>query len=265
MTHATLDPYQKGDSLLHRLDARVHLPLTLAFILVTALLPFSAWPAYILLTALVWAIALLSDLGIGYVLKRSLIALPFALAAIPVLFTIPGETLFSLGGWQISQPGAERLLSVLLKSWISVQAAILLAATHTLSELLLAMRALRLPRLLVSVMGLMWRYLYVMVEEAGRMMRAREARSAAPIGSARHLGGSLAFRARVTGGMAGSLLLRSFERSERVYAAMLARGYDGEVRSLPTPGVRAAHKTILWAGLLVLAGILFIGIIAGAG
>jgi cobalt/nickel transport system permease protein len=115
VTHATLDPYQKGDSALHRLDARVQLPLTLGFILVTALLPVRAWAVYLLLVAVVWAAALFSELGLGYVLKRSLIALPFALAALPVLFTIPGAPLWYIGSLTISQPGLERFAAVLLK------------------------------------------------------------------------------------------------------------------------------------------------------
>ena len=263
MTHATLDPYQKGDSALHRLDARVQLPLTLGFILVTALLPVRAWAVYLLLVAVVWAAALFSELGLGYVLKRSLIALPFALAALPVLFTIPGAPLWYIGSLTISQPGLERFAAVLLKSWISVQAAILLAGTHNLSELLLAMRALRFPRLLVAVMGLMWRYLYLIVDEAARLMRARQARSGEAASEQGKKGGTVVWRAKVTGGMAGSLLLRSFERSERVYAAMLARGYDGEVRSLSVPGISTIHRRVLWTGLTVLAILLLFGILLG--
>jgi cobalt/nickel transport system permease protein len=144
-----------------------------------------------------------------------------------------------------------------------VQAAILLAGTHNLSELLLAMRALRFPRLLVAVMGLMWRYLYLIVDEAARLMRARQARSGEAASEQGKKGGTVVWRAKVTGGMAGSLLLRSFERSERVYAAMLARGYDGEVRSLPVPGISTIHRRVLWTGLAVLVVLLLFGILLG--
>ena len=61
-----LDPYRPADSFLHRLDARIKLVLTLSFILVSALLPVGAWPAYVLLAALVWSWALLSSLGIVF-------------------------------------------------------------------------------------------------------------------------------------------------------------------------------------------------------
>jgi cobalt/nickel transport system permease protein len=123
--------------------------------------------------------------------------------------------------------------------------------------LLKAMRAVHVPRLLVAMFGLMWRYLFILVDEGLRLMRARTARSGAPAvqaGSRRApWGGALVWRARVTGGMAGSLFLRAFERSERVYVAMLSRGYDGEVRSLALAPLTPGSRLALVAGLVLLA------------
>ena len=81
--------------------------------------------------------------------------------------------------------------------------------------------------MLVSIVAFMYRYVFVLVDEAQRLLRARAARSA---GVGAGTGGTIAWRARVSGGMAGSLFLRTYERSERIYLAMLARGFDGEVR-----------------------------------
>ena len=100
----------------------------------------------------------------------------------------------------------------------------------------------------------MWRYLFVLVDEVMRLMRAREARSGHPAERVGRIGGSLAWRARVTGGMAGNLMLRSFDRSERIYAAMASRGYDGEVRGLPR-ACRLAWA-VLAGGLMLLALVL---------
>jgi cobalt/nickel transport system permease protein len=255
-----LDPYQEGSSLVHRLDARVKLVLVLAFILTTALTPTGAWPAYLLLLALALSAELLSDLGVGFYLRRALLAAPFVLAALPVLFTLDGPALAHLPfGLVLSGPGLERFASVALKSWISVQAAILLASTTRFPEILIAMRALRLPRLLVAIIGLMWRYLFVMADEAARLMRARQARSAESGQAGLRAGGSLPWRARVTGGMAGSLLLRSLERSDRIYMAMLSRGYDGEPRALPQPAIPPSGWAALGTGLALLALLLSIG------
>jgi cobalt/nickel transport system permease protein len=260
-----LDPYRDGASPVHRLDPRVKLPLAVAFIVTAALLPPGVWPAYVLLFAVAFSVVLVSGLGAGYVYKRALLAAPFVIAALPLLFTIDGPALlsFTLGPWTITltEPGLVRFLSVALKSWLSVQVAIVLAATTSFPDLLAAMRALRLPRLLVAVVGLMWRYLFVLVDEVMRIMRAREARSGEPAQRAGRIGGSIPWRARVTGGMAGNLMLRSFDRSERIYAAMASRGYDGEVRGLPRLPVPPFAWAVLAGGLLFLALILLLGLV----
>ncbi len=252
-----LDPYHPGNSLIHRLDPRIKLLLVVSFILTNALLPTSAWPVYILLFALILSAELLSELGVSCVLKRSLLALPFVLAALPLMFTTSGPTLFSLpvgpATIHISLTGLARFASITLKSWMSIQAAIVLSASTSFPDLLVAMRAMRVPRVMVSIFGLMWRYLFVLVDEATRLMRARMARSGQSEQPGIKTGGSLSWRARVTGGMAGSLFMRAFERSDRIYLAMLSRGYDGEAHSLPLPDIRAPQWVILTAGLGMLA------------
>jgi cobalt/nickel transport system permease protein len=260
-----LDPYRPRNSPVHRLDPRVKLVLTVAFILTAALAPQGAWPVYILLFASIVSVEIVSALGVGYVLKRAALAFPFALAALPVIFTAPGPVMLSLPlGLTLSQPGLERFFSIALKSWISMQAAIVLAASTPFPDLLVAMRAVKLPRLLVAIIGLMWRYIFVLVDEALRLIRARAARSGTGAESGARAGGSITWRARVTGGMAGNLFLRGIERSDRIYTAMLSRGYDGEVRSLPLPGVQPWHWAALAGGLAILVLLLAIGFLLGA-
>lgn len=260
MMHANfLDPYYESVSPVHQLDSRVKLALVVAFVLTAALTPVGAWPVYVLLMALALSAELLSGLGIGYYLRRALLALPFVLAALPVLFTTDGAVIAHLPlNLTISEPGLARFASVALKSWISVQAAVLLATTTPFPQILVAMRALRVPRLLVAIIGLMWRYLFVMADEALRLMRARQARSSHAVNGGK-VGGTLAWRAKVTGGMAGNLFLRSLERSDRIYMAMLARGYDGEMRSLPLPKLGGGSWLVLAAGFVLLAALLALG------
>ena len=115
---------------------------------------------------------------------------------------------------------------------------------------------MRLPRLLVAIIGFMYRYLAVLTGEASRLNRARLSRSAVVEGRG---GGSLRWRAGVVGGMVGSLFLRSYERSERVYAAMQARGFDGEFRSMGGRALTAAD----WAAFAVVATAIAAFIVAG--
>jgi len=255
-----LDPYQFRSSLVHQLDARIKLILAVFFILTTALTPVAAWPVYILLLAIVFSIALLSELGIGFVLKRAVLALPFMLAAIPIIFTIPGTPLFEfhIFSWTFTATveGIERFLSIALKSWISVQMAIILASSTPYPDLLVAMRAVHIPRLLVAIFSLMWRYLFVMVDEALRLLRARASRSGHSGNSHLKTGGSIAWRARVAGGMAGNLFLRGYERSERIYMAMLSRGYDGEIRTTSLAKMSPGSWLILFGGVFLCLALL---------
>jgi len=255
-----LDSYRPGESLIHRLDPRVKLALAGLFILTAALTPDRRWAAFGLLEALVLLATLASRVGMGLVQRRSAVALPFALAALTVAFSTPGRVVWAvslLGGlWVVTDAGLLRFLSIVARSYLSVQAAVLLAATTPFPDLLWGMRALRVPQTLVTITGFLYRYLFVLADEARRMVQAREARSTAPDGGG---GGSVIWRAQVTGAMVGSLFLRSYERSERIYAAMLARGYDGTTRTLSPPSLCPADLIV---GLLVglaLVGVLVVG------
>jgi cobalt/nickel transport system permease protein len=252
-----IDPYQIGKSIVHLTDARVKLVLGLAFILTVALLPAGAWVLYFLLFVIIFSLENVSGVRTGYYIKRSSFALPFIFAAVPLIFTVPGSTLFSLTigslEFSISIPGLERFFSIALKSWISIQAALVLTATTAFPDILMAMRSLRVPRLLVAIFGLMWRYLFVFSDEALRLLRARAARSGSTGNPDLHTGGGIIWRAKTAGGLAGNLFVRSLERSERIYVAMLSRGFDGEVRSLPREKMEAYNWIILAAGGMMLS------------
>jgi len=257
MGHTFLDRYYRGTSLIHHLDPRLKLLATLAFILVASSTPPRAWPAFGLLAVLVLAAILASHIPPVEVLKRSLITLPFAgMIALSLPFTQGGQSVWTWRpfGWELTVTGEGLLLcgAVLAKAWLSVLAAALLLASTSLFDLLQAMRALHVPAVLISTMSFMYRYLFVLGEEAGRLQTARAARSAGP-------GGGLAWRTRVLGGMIGSLFIRSYERSERIYAAMLSRGFAGEIHSLAR---LAWQRRDSWAGLAWTTALLAIVLLA---
>lgn len=240
------DQYRQGDSILHRLDPRTKLLVALALILAVALTPAGAYAAYIFLYLFLLLAVLSARVDLPYVIRRSFIAIPFALAAVTLPFTVPGETLLLLpilGGVSLSVEGAIRFASILIKSWISVQAAILLVAITPFSDLLWGLRALHVPATLVAIVSFAYRYLFVLSDEALRLIQARAARSAVVDG--RRGGGSLIWRGKVTGRMVGSLMLRSMERSERIYNAMLARGYQGQMKILNRPRMRPRDYSAL--------------------
>ncbi len=259
-----LDRYIDRQSPVHGLDARVKLLLTLVCVLSLSLLPPGSWFALLACGLLIWWAVLRANVGLGTILARALVALPFALAALTLLFTRPGTPLFvlHLGPLQLTatDDGLIAFLSVLLKAWLSVQAALLLTATTHFSDLLYALRALRLPSVVVGVLGFAYRYLFVTVEEAQRMLRARACRAAEQPG--RRAGGSLIWRASVVGQMVGTLFLRAYERSERIYVAMLARGYHGEMRTLGGRPLSATEQGLLLIGAGLFAAIVLLALLS---
>ena len=228
------DRYHDTTSFIHRLDPRVKVLVTIAFILSNALLPDGAWVAFGSAWLFLLIANVLSNLGITFTLRRSFVALPFALVAITVLFSIPGKPLstfhFMMWDFTITDMGLLRFESILIRSWLSVQMAILLVATARFPDLIHAFEHLRVPSILTTIVAFLYRYLFVLADEVFRLLRARESRSAAAAGA--RSGGGVAWRARVAGNMAGQLFLRSYERSDRVYNAMLARGYTGHLNTM---------------------------------
>jgi cobalt/nickel transport system permease protein len=228
------DRYHHHDSRIHRLDPRVKVLVTMLFIVSNALLPDGAWLAF----GVAWLVLLgsndLAQLGLWYTFQRSFVALPFALAAISAIFSPLGHP---LAQWNIfglalvpTDVGLIKFFSIIVRSWLSVQMAILLVTTTLFPDLIHALEHLRVPRVLTTIIAFLYRYLFVLTDEVFRVLRAREARSAARPGHTS--GGSVLWRARVVGNMAGQLFIRSYERSDRIYNAMLARGYTGHLRTL---------------------------------
>lgn len=257
MQSSFLDRYLSGTSLVHRLDPRLKLLAVVAYVLAATSAPPGGWLALAALAGLALAAVGLARIPLAEALKRSSIALPFAgIVAISLPFTHAGQAVWSwsAGGLRLTVTDAGLLLfaTVVVKSWLSVMVSGLLVATTRFTDLVHALRALRVPAMLTTTISFMVRYLFVLMEEATRLMIAREARSAGK-------GGSVAWRARVLGGMIGSLFIRSYERSERIYAAMLSRGYSGAIRTL-TPLAWRSRDT--WASLawsLALAGVVVVG------
>jgi cobalt/nickel transport system permease protein len=260
--HASaFDRYHAGTSVIHGLDPRVKVLATVAFIASNSLLPDGAVGAFAAAEVAVLAVTILAGLPVAFAVRRSLIALPFMLAALSIIFTLPGTPVFHLaiGPWTLvaTDAGLARFASIMARSLLSVQMAILLVATTPFPDIIHALGHLRVPAQLVAVLSYMYRYLFVLADEAMRLMRAREARSATEPG--RSAGGSLRWRARVAGHMVGQLFMRSYERGDRVYNAMLARGYRGV---LYTPNPHQMRRLDWLAGLA--AGMAVVALQVGA-
>jgi cobalt/nickel transport system permease protein len=268
------DRYHHQHSALHHLDPRIKVLVSIAFILSNALLPDGAWMAF----ALAWLFLLLanalSDLGLGFTFRRSFIALPFALVAITVLFSMPGNPVFQfhlMWDFTITDAGLLRFVSIVIRSWLSVQMAILLVAATRFPDLIHAFEHLHVPAILTTIIAFLYRYLFVLADEVMRLLRARQSRSAAAPSTLQQAqagtlpragqksGGSILWRAHVAGNMAGQLFLRSYERSDRIYNAMLSRGYTGQLRTLNPHDLHGRDWAYAIVAFLFILALQFVG------
>jgi len=183
------------------------------------------------------------------VLRRALMIIPFVLLIGIFNLFRPGEAIVSVGLWHwqfsVTREGLLIFLNVLGKASLSSLSLIVLSSTTRFPNLLKGLEQLRMPRIMVMILSFGYRYMFVLIDEAMRMWRARESRN---------FGGKWTRQIRTLGHMVGMLFIRSFERGERVHAAMASRGYDGQARALGSPSFGQRDACFAVATALALAG-----------
>lgn len=225
--------YRPGSSPVHDLPPHCKLAATFGFVAVVVSTPREAVWAFGLYAVLVAAAAAVARIPLGFLLRRLLIEVPFVAFAVLMPFVAQGERVEFLG-MSLSVSGLWGAWNVLAKGTLGVAASVLLASTTELRALLLGLQRLKLPPLLVQIASFMIRYGDVISDELRRMSIARRSRGFEARGI-RHWG--------VLAKTAGALFIRSYERGERVYLAMVSRGYAG---SMPVIDEVAATRT-QWA------------------
>jgi cobalt/nickel transport system permease protein len=235
--HVVIERWSQGASLLHARDARAKVIVLLAFLIALATTQRLSPVACAGYAALAVAGILLGRLPLAPLLLRAAIVLPFS-AAFAAFSLIAGE--------------APRAASLLVKSYLSAAAVLVLVGTTPLAKLLRGLESLGAPRLLTLVVQFLYRYLFVVSEQAQHMRLAALCRGA----GRRRLG----FRAAA--GALAVLFARSYGRAEGIHQAMLARGFAGRTRLLSSARIGARDVLFLAAGLsLVLALRLSLGVL----
>ncbi len=222
MEHGFLDRYSALESPAHRLDPRAKTLLVLTFIIVAVSTPPNRLLAFVVYAGLLsWACAL-AHLPLSYLALRACAVLPFSvLAAVWLPFVGEGEQVALLGGrLHLSVPGLWLFAGVVMKSLLGAGATLWLISTTPFSSLLSGLRKLGAPVLVVDLLALTYRYIFVLVGEALRLRRGAASRGYRP----RWLG-----QAILIGRLIGRLFLRSYEHSERIYGAMILRGFTGRM------------------------------------
>jgi cobalt/nickel transport system permease protein len=180
--------------------------------------PLRAWPVYVACALALAAVALLARVRVGTLWTRARAVLPLVLfAGVFLPFVRAGGASVDLGPLTVSEAGLATFATVGVKALLGTVSAVLLGATTAFPDVLHALERLRAPRLLILIAAFMYRYLFVILDEARRMRAALAARGYAP----RH-----ALQAATLGRVVTAMFLRTYERAERVHLAMLARGWQ---------------------------------------
>jgi cobalt/nickel transport system permease protein len=208
-----------GHSVVHRAPAHLKIVALVGFMLMVVATPRDWYAAFAGYAVVLLVVVAASRVPPAYLAKRMVIEVPFVLFAVLVPFVATGPRVEVLG-LSLSEPGLVAAAGLLMKGTLGVLASLTLAATTEAADVLRGLQRLRMPDLIVQIMGFMIRYLDVVTGEMGRMLTAMRSRGCDPR-SPRHwptLARSL-----------GALFIRSYERGERVHLAMLSRGYTGSL------------------------------------
>ncbi len=233
-----LDLMARGTSWIHRLDPRAKLITSMVFIVtvvsmdkytISQLIPFVIYPLTLLT---------LANLPAGYFLKKICLVAPFA--ALIGLFNpfIDREILMQIGPIAVSG-GWISFASIMLRFGLTVGTALVLIGVTSFSGLCMALQQLRVPKIFVVQLLFLYRYLFVLLDEAVRMSRARTLRSLDSSGPG----------IKTYGSMVGHLLLRATDRAERIHLAMLCRAFNGEIHPMSRSsfGMRDVAFIIVWS------------------
>lgn len=210
-----------GHSWVHRAPAHLKLVALLVFMIVVVATPLAWYPLYAGYLAALLAVVATSRVPPTYLLRRMVVETPFVVFALLLPFVATGPRTTFLG-LEVSEDGLHAGATLLVTATLGVIASLTLAATTEPQALLQGLTRLRVPSLLVQIMGFMIRYLEVVTDELRRMRIARESRG---------FDGRDVRQWPVLARTFGALFIRSFERGERVHLAMISRGYTGK---LPT-------------------------------
>jgi cobalt/nickel transport system permease protein len=244
LKHDFLDKHSHLDSPVHRLDPRVKVIAAFSAIVIIVTEPLNGGLFHFVpYSAMVIALISLSRLPVQYLFKRILIVSPFILMAAlfyPLSIIVADREYFEANRWFVTEAGA----TILMKSLLAVLLLILLSSTERFHRLLLAMRKLGIPTIITTISALLYRYIFLLVDETLKTTRARESR--AP-------GRMRMNRLAVYGNQTAVIFLRSWERSQIIYKSMLSRGFIGEFPDMQRLELRAADIVlpVLFIALLL--------------
>lgn len=211
-----------GDSPLHRLRPQCKIAAAVAFVFVVVATPREQFWAFGLYALALLGLVAVAGLGYGRFLRRLTVDVPFLAFAVFLPFFAGGEQI-GTGWWALSTDGLWASWNIIAKGTLGVGTSVILTGTTSLADLVRGLERLHAPAAFTSITTFMVRYAEVITGEMQRMKVARESRGHDP---------RWIWQIRAIAHSAGTLFVRSYERGERVYLAMLSRGFDGAMPRL---------------------------------
>jgi len=251
MHHAHIDKFAYGDSPVHRLDGRVKFIVAVLFTAVVISLPRMSLSIVVCYAVGPFAVLVLAGIPLGFVFKQVLLTCPFVAVlalSFPFYDRAPLTVAFGPWLWQITA-GWMRCFVVLGKFVVTMLALIALVSTTRFNDLLAGLQRLGLPRILVIQLGFLYRYIFVLIDRAHHILRARSGRRLRSLGFRGEL--------RVAAAMLGSLFIRSIGTAERINIAMQARGFQGRWNTVHKFRLRLGDFAFALAAALFIFGLYF--------
>lgn len=204
MKHAFVDKHAYGNSRIHRLSTPVKMVVSLALIIGLISTPAVSW-LYGICLGLLFMLIYLAELPLLAILNKMLIILPLALFV--VVFNI------LLNGF------SQASLYVAVKTCCCLLTVVILISTTKVHEILKVLKAWHLPNILLLILSFLYRYFFLLIDEFCKMEQALKFRN---------MGLGRWQTVRLLAHISGTMFLKTYERAERVYSAMIMRGYNGE-------------------------------------
>jgi cobalt/nickel transport system permease protein len=219
MKHDFIDKHSTLDSVIHRLDPRLKLLLTFLFlVLVSATVNIKLFTLYLLV---VIVLMLISKVPMVFYLKKLLLVTPVAFLItffVLLSYFLEYKIAFSTSGIFQFHPVYYTAASMVAKIYISILAISIMISSTRFNDLLWGLRKFKLPQVVTTLSKLVYTYIFVLVDELHRTQRAYKSRT--PV--------RRVSRVKVYGNIAATILLRSIDRSDIIYRAMVSRGFSGE-------------------------------------
>ncbi|MEM3383333.1 MAG: cobalt ECF transporter T component CbiQ [Nitrososphaerales archaeon] len=249
------EKYSSLNFIIQKIDPRVKIFSSIALISIAILA--KSILTLIILTSIIFILSIVSRIPLKiFLIRTSLIPLFTTLIALPLIFITPGNQILNLNFINITTEGVHKALIFILRVWTCVNSLILLTLTTKFSNIINAMEKLKIPKIFTVMISITYRFIFLSINEAYRMLLAKESRTFKKESRLKEI--------KTLASMLSTLFIRSYERGERVYLAMMARGYNGSVNNLEKMSINRRDVVfiliVLFICIIALSSEYFLGV-----